>query len=86
MSQVLSRTLQFSPPGGELRAGIVGWLVSLHFFWKTALTIFLIFGLKLLLDKWKKVAEPDFEKKNSGWPEIRARRSVGNTIPGPVGR
>ena len=29
-------------------------------FWKTALTIFLIFGKKLLLDKGKKVTEPDF--------------------------
>ena len=61
------RTLQFSPPGGELRAGIVGLsvslLVCLHFFWKTAPTIFLIFCMKLLHDKGKKVTEPDFSQK-----------------------
>ena len=52
---------------GELRAGIVGLLVSLLgrwvFFWKTALRIFLIFGMKLLLVKGKKVTEPDSSRK-----------------------
>ena len=38
----------------------VTWVGRWVFFWKTAPTIFLIFGIKLLLDKWKKVTKPDF--------------------------
>ena len=53
---------------GELRlvllvCWLVGWLVCWVFFWKTAPTIFLIFGMKFLLDKWKKVTEPFFPGK-----------------------
>ena len=51
----------------EVRLGIVGWLVgnsSVPFSQKTALRIFLIFCMKLDINKGKKVTKPDFEKKN----------------------
>ena len=44
-------------------AGIVSWLVGFTFFSRTALTIFLIFCMKLHINKRKKLTEPDFPWK-----------------------
>ena len=55
---------------------LVSPLVSLSIqkFWKTALTIFLIFGMKLGDNKPRKVTEPDFSKKIS-LAQIWAKRA-----------
>ena len=46
-----SKTLQFSPLGELYPELWVGWLVGYHFSQRTALTIFLIFCMKLDIDK-----------------------------------
>ena len=55
------KLLKVSSSLGTLQS--VRWLGVWVFYWKMALTIFLIFGMKLLLDKGKKVTEPDFSRK-----------------------